>query len=71
MHKNKPNVVFILADDLGWHDTSLYGSAFCETPNIDALAKRGMMFTNAYLETHPILLRQRRPERPRRTLQLG
>lgn len=48
MEKNKPNVLFILADDLGWRDTSLYGSAFCKTPNIDALAERGMMFTNAY-----------------------
>lgn len=43
-----PNVVFILADDLGWSDTGLYGSEFYETPNIDALAERGMMFTNAY-----------------------
>ena len=46
--KHPPNVVFILADDLGWRDTALYGSKFYETPNIDALAKRGMMFTNAY-----------------------
>ena len=45
---DKPNIVFFLADDLGWRDTSLYGSTFYETPNIDALAKRGMMFTNAY-----------------------
>ena len=43
-----PNVVFILADDLGVYDLSLYGSKFHETPNIDALAKRGMMFTQAY-----------------------
>ncbi len=43
-----PNVVFILADDLGWRDTSLYGSEFYETPHIDALARRGMQFTNAY-----------------------
>jgi len=43
-----PNIVFILADDLGWKDTSLYGSTFCETPNIEKLAKRGMMFTQAY-----------------------
>lgn len=43
-----PNVVFILADDLGWRDTGLYGSKFYETPHIDALAERGMMFTNAY-----------------------
>ena len=46
--ERRPNVVFILADDLGWRDTSLYGSKFYETPNIDALAKRGMMFTQAY-----------------------
>jgi hypothetical protein len=44
----RPNVVFFLADDLGWRDTSLYGSTFYETPNVDRLAKRGMMFTNAY-----------------------
>lgn len=43
-----PNVVFILADDLGWSDTGLYGSEFYETPSIDALAERGMVFTNAY-----------------------
>ena len=44
----KPNVVFILADDLGWVDTQLYGSKYYRTPNIDALAKRGMRFSNAY-----------------------
>jgi len=41
-------VLFILADDLGYTDTSLYGSKLYETPNIDALAQRGMVFTNAY-----------------------
>ena len=46
--KAKPNVVFILADDLGVNDVSLYGSTFYETPNIDALARRGMKFTQAY-----------------------
>ncbi|MCP5112340.1 MAG: sulfatase, partial [bacterium] len=35
-------------DDLGGRDTTLYGSSFYETPNIDALAERGMMFTQAY-----------------------
>ena len=43
-----PNVVFILADDLGWVDTHLYGSRYYDTPNVDALARRGMMFTQAY-----------------------
>lgn len=45
---DRPNVVFILADDLGWRDTGLYGSTFYETPNIDRLATRGMHFLNAY-----------------------
>ena len=44
----KPNILFILADDLGWMDTGAYGSQFYETPVIDQLAKEGMLFTNAY-----------------------
>ena len=43
-----PNIVFILADDLGGHDLGCYGSTFHRTPNIDSLAKKGMLFTNAY-----------------------
>ena len=43
-----PNVVFILADDLGWKDLGCYGSAFYETPHLDALAKQGVRFTDAY-----------------------
>lgn len=43
------NVVFILADDLGWADTTLYGhTKFYRTPNIERLANRGMTFTRAY-----------------------
>jgi arylsulfatase A-like enzyme len=42
------NLVFILADDLGGRDTSVYGSTFHQTPNIDRLARSGIMFTNAY-----------------------
>jgi len=45
---DKPNVVFILADDLGAHDLGCFGSTFYETPNIDRLAKRGTRFTQAY-----------------------
>lgn len=44
----KLNFVFILADDLGWTDLSVYGSKFYETPNIDRLASEGVRFTNAY-----------------------
>jgi arylsulfatase A len=43
-----PNIVFILADDLGAHDLSCYGSDFYRSPNIDKLAERGMKFTQAY-----------------------
>ncbi len=45
---DKPNIVFILADDLGWKDTGYTGSDFYETPNLDRLAKGGMVFTAAY-----------------------
>lgn len=43
-----PNVIFILADDLGWRDLGCYGSTYYQTPNIDALAKSGTRFTRAY-----------------------
>lgn len=48
----KPNIVFILADDLGWSDIQCYGSKFYETPNIDRLATQGVRFTNAYAACH-------------------
>lgn len=44
----KPNIIFILADDLGWSDLGCYGSRFYETPNLDRLAREGMRFTAAY-----------------------
>jgi len=43
-----PNIVLILADDLGWADVGYQGTDFYETPNIDRLAKQGMVFTQAY-----------------------
>ncbi|EGF27458.1 sulfatase [Rhodopirellula baltica] len=43
-----PNVLFIYLDDYGWRDASFMGSDFYETPNLDALAERGMVFSNAY-----------------------
>jgi arylsulfatase A-like enzyme len=46
--KPKPNVIVILADDLGWADLSCYGSTFHESPNLDQLAAQGMRFTQAY-----------------------
>lgn len=44
----RPNIVFILADDLGWRDLGCYGSTFYQTPNIDRLAASGMRFVNGY-----------------------
>lgn len=43
-----PNILFILADDLGYTDLSCMGSKYYETPNIDQIAKTGMVFTNGY-----------------------
>ena len=44
----RPNIIFILADDLGWAELGCYGNTFNETPNLDKLAKLGMRFTDAY-----------------------
>jgi arylsulfatase A-like enzyme len=46
--REKPNIVLILADDLGWHQLGCYGSDFYETPVLDRLASQGMRFTDAY-----------------------
>jgi arylsulfatase A len=43
-----PNVVLIMADDLGWKDLHCYGNEKIDTPNIDRLAKQGLLFTDAY-----------------------
>ena len=44
----KPNVVFIFVDDLGWKDIACYGNQLAETPHIDQLAADGMKFTDFY-----------------------
>ncbi len=44
----KPNIVFVLIDDMGFSDITCYGNKFIETPNIDNLARQGMLFTDAY-----------------------
>jgi len=44
----RPNILFILADDMGWGDLSCYGRPDYRTPNLDRLAQQGMRFTNAY-----------------------
>jgi arylsulfatase len=47
----KPNVVFFIADDVSQDDFGCYGHPVIQTPNVDALAKKGMRFDNAYLTT--------------------
>lgn len=46
--QQKPNIILIFADDLGYKDVGFTGSKIFETPNIDLLSKKGMVFTNAY-----------------------
>lgn len=45
---SKPNIILINIDDMGWRDVGFMGSKYYETPNLDALAAKGMIFTNAY-----------------------
>ena len=47
----KPNIVFILIDDMGWPDVACYGHTFHETPTIDRLCREGMKFTDFYAAT--------------------
>ena len=44
----RPNVLFILVDDMGWRDLACYGHEIHETPHIDKLASQGMRFTEGY-----------------------
>ena len=45
---SKPNIIFILCDDMGYGDLGCYGQPFIRTPHIDAMASEGMRFTQAY-----------------------
>ena len=44
----RPNIVFVLADDLGWAELGCYGNTFNETPHLDRLAREGTRLTQAY-----------------------
>ncbi len=48
VENKSPNVIFILADDLGYGDLGCYGQTKFETPNIDAMSEQGMQFTQSY-----------------------
>ena len=50
--KDKPNIVLFLVDDMGWMDSTPYGSQYYETPNMDRLSRQSMRFTDAY--AHPL-----------------
>lgn len=45
---SKPNIIFILCDDMGYGDLACYGQKYIQTPNIDRMAQEGMLFTQAY-----------------------
>lgn len=47
--EDRPNFIFFITDDVGWNDLGCYGNKVIKTPNLDAMAERGMRFTNAYL----------------------
>lgn len=49
--ESRPNIVILIADDLGWDDLGAYGNDFVRTPHIDALAEQGLRFDNAFLTT--------------------
>src|SRR5947207_564910 len=50
---DKPNIVYIITDDLGYNDFGFQGCKDIQTPNIDALAKQSVRFSNAYV-TAPV-----------------
>src|SRR5258706_2644316 len=50
-NKSKPNIILIVADDLGYGDIGCYGQLKIETPNIDKLAKQGLKFMQFYAGT--------------------
>ena len=70
----RPNIVLILADDLGWSDLACYGSDLHETPHVDRLARQGTRFTNAYAAspvcspTRASILTGKHPARLRMTI---
>lgn len=69
----RPNVVFVLADDLGWSDLGCYGADLHETPNLDRLAGEGVRFTRTYAmsvcsPTRAAILTGRHPARLHMTI---
>lgn len=46
--QQRPNIIYIMCDDMGYGDLGCYGQQYIATPNIDRLASQGMRFTQAY-----------------------
>ena len=46
--EQKPNIIYIMCDDLGYNDLACYGQQYINTPNLDRMASEGMRFTQAY-----------------------
>ena len=51
--QDRPNIVLIMADDLGWKDLHCYGNEKLDTPNLDRLAQQGLLFSDCLLYTSP------------------
>lgn len=69
----QPNVILVLMDDMGWSDSSTYGSKYYQTPNLKRLANEGMLFTDAHASplcspTRASILTGQHPSRLRMTL---
>lgn len=45
---NRPNIIYIMCDDMGYGDLGCYGQKYISTPHIDSLARQGVRFTQAY-----------------------
>ena len=61
--QQRPNIIYIMCDDMGYGDLACYGQKFIATPHIDRMAAEGMRFTQAYAgspqRTHPRAWQQR------------
>ena len=60
---NPPNIIIILADDLGWGDLACYGNPIIKTPNLDLLASSGIRFTQCHSASRADLLTGKSPYR--------
>ncbi len=59
--QQKPNIIYIMCDDMGYGDLGCYGQKYILTPNIDRMAKEGMRFTQAYAGAHVYVRLGRHP----------